>query len=123
MLLLGLEPASDVIRKLPRNASSSTSQDLKNSLQGGVAFHSSNLSREERAEVERAFRDPNSKVRVLVATTTLAAGLNTPASTVILAEQQFLGEDSRPFTIGEYKNMAGRAGRVGFNELRARSPR
>lgn len=66
--------------------------------------------------MERAFRDPDSPVRILAATTTVAAGVNTPASTVILAEQEFLGEDGRPFTVAEYKNMAGRAGRLGFNE-------
>ncbi len=115
-LELGLESAIEEIRGLPKNTSSSTSQNLKNSLNGGVGFHNSNLSREERTVVERTFRNPNSKVKVLAATTTLAAGLNTPASTVILAEQQFVGEDGRPFTIAEYKNMAGRAGRVGFNE-------
>jgi len=27
-----------------------------------------------------------------------------------------VGEDGRPFTVAEYKNMAGRAGRLGFNE-------
>lgn len=41
---------------------------------------------------------------------------NTPASTVILAENNFVGEDGRPFTVAEYKNMAGRAGRLGWNE-------
>jgi replicative superfamily II helicase len=53
---------------------------------------------------------------VLVATTTVAAGINTPASTVIIAEQEFIGEDGREFTVAEYKNMAGRAGRLGFKE-------
>lgn len=62
------------------------------------------------------FRDPKSHLRVLAATTTVAAGINTPASTVILAENEFLGEDGRAFTVAEYKNMAGRAGRLGFNE-------
>ena len=52
----------------------------------------------------------------MVATTTVAAGINTPASTVIIAEQEFVGEDGRQFTVAEYKNMAGRAGRFGFNE-------
>ena len=27
-----------------------------------------------------------------------------------------MGEDGRPFTVAEYKNMAGRAGRLGYNE-------
>jgi hypothetical protein len=51
-----------------------------------------------------------------VSTVTVAAGINTPASTVILAEQEFLGEDGRPLTVAEYKNMAGRAGRLGYHE-------
>ncbi len=113
---LNLEPATDIISQLPNQDTSSTSSRLRNSLSGGVAFHDTNLNRLERSVVERAFREPKSKVRVLAATTTLAAGLNTPASTVILAEQEFVGEDGRQFTVAEYKNMAGRAGRVGFNE-------
>jgi helicase len=43
-------------------------------------------------------------------------GINTPASTVIIAEQEFIGEDGRQFTVAQYKNMAGRAGRLGYNE-------
>ena len=101
---------------LPKHSSSTTSAKLKTCFQGGTAFHNSNLSRDERGVVERTFRDSNSKIRVLGATTTVAAGINTPASTVILAELEFVGDDGRPFSIAEYKNMAGRAGRVGFNE-------
>jgi replicative superfamily II helicase len=85
-------------------------------LNGGTAFHNTNLTREEKQVIERAFRDPNSNLRILGATTTVAAGINTPASTVIIAEQEFIGEDGRPFTVAEYKNMAGRAGRLGYNE-------
>ena len=95
---------------------STTSATLRMCLHGGTAFHDTNLTREERTVVEQTFRDPDSHVRVLSATSTMAAGINTPASTVILAEQEFVGEDGRPFTIAEYKNMAGRAGRLGFNE-------
>lgn len=113
---LGLPSATDVIEALPSFDQSSTSTALKDCLNGGTAFHSTNLNREERMLVEQAFRDQASKVRVLAATTTLAAGINTPASTVILAEQEFVGEDGRPFTVAEYKNMAGRAGRLGFQE-------
>ncbi len=114
---LGLESDSVTLSKFHKNSASSTSQRLRQYIGGGVAFHNSNLSREERTLVERAFREPQSKLRVMAATTTLAAGLNTPASTVILAEHEFLGEDGRPFTVAEYKNMAGRAGRIGFNEV------
>ncbi len=95
---LGLPPAIDVLAELPKHDLSSTSPILQACLQGGTAFHNSNLTREERILIERAFRDPDGNIRVLAATTTVAAGINTPASTVILAEQEFIGEDGRPFT-------------------------
>lgn len=113
---LSLPPATDAVEALPTHDLTSTSAALRKCLAGGTAFHNTNLTREEKAVVERAFRDPGSPVRVLAATTTVAAGINTPASTVILAEQEFIGEDGRAFTVAEYKNMAGRAGRLGFNE-------
>jgi len=113
---LGLPAAEEAAAALPTRDPSRTTRDLAECLRGGTAFHTSNLTRTERVIVEQAFRDPASKVRVLVATTTVAAGINTPASTVILAESEFKGEDGRPFTVAEYKNMAGRAGRLGFNE-------
>jgi helicase len=113
---LGLPGAAAAVELLPTHDNSASSAALRTCLLGGTAFHSSNLTREEKLIVEQAFRDPTGPVRVLAATTTVAAGINTPASTVILAEQEFLGEDGRPFTVAEYKNMAGRAGRLGFQE-------
>lgn len=113
---LGKGPATATLDALPSQDLTSASHDLRDCLRGGTAFHSTNLLRAEREAIERGFRDPDGGIWVLGSTTTLAAGINTPASTVILAEQEFLGEDGRPFTIAEYKNMAGRAGRMGFNE-------
>ena len=113
---VGLPAATEALAQLPQRDQSSTSADLRRCLNGGTAFHNTNLTREEKQTIERAFRDPNSNLRILSATTTVAAGINTPASTVIIAEQEFIGEDGRPFTVAEYKNMAGRAGRLGYNE-------
>ncbi|PJZ49205.1 DEAD/DEAH box helicase [Leptospira saintgironsiae] len=114
---LGLEPANQVLNTLPTQDLTNASQDLHLCLKGGVAFHNTNLLRSEREAVEKEFRKLNGEIHVIAATTTLAAGINTPASTVILTENEFLGEDGREFTVAEYKNMAGRAGRVGFNEI------
>ena len=114
---LGLDPAAAVIEALPTQDLTSVSQRLRECLLGGTAFHNTNLLRAEREAVEKGYRSPNGGIHVLAATTTLAAGINTPASTVILAENEFVGGDCRPFTIAEYKNMAGRAGRLGYNEI------
>ncbi|XAZ81831.1 DEAD/DEAH box helicase (plasmid) [Fibrella sp. ES10-3-2-2] len=113
---LGLPPANDALSKLVDSDPSSASSDLRKALVGGTAFHNSDLNRQERTVVEQTFRATNSPVRVLVATTTVAAGINTPASTVIIVENFFYGETRQSFTVAEYKNMAGRAGRLGLSE-------
>jgi helicase len=114
---LGLPPANSVLAALPTQDLTAASQDLQVCLQGGTAFHSTNLLRPEREAVEKGFRNPAGGIHALASTTTLAAGINTPASTAILAENEFVGEDGRAFTVAEYKNMAGRAGRLGYNEI------
>lgn len=114
---LGLGAATDVLEVLPTHDLTGASQDLRECLAGGTAFHNTNLLRAEREAVEKGYRSAAGGIHALAATTTLAAGINTPASTVILAETQFVGEDGRPYTVAEYKNMAGRAGRLGYNEI------
>jgi helicase len=113
---LNLPAATQTLSLLPSLDNTSASTKLRKCLSGGTAFHTSNLTREEREIVERAFREPNGAVKVLGATTTVAAGINTPADTVIIAEQEFKGEDGRPLSVAEYKNMAGRAGRLGIRD-------
>lgn len=113
---LGLPPVTEALRQLPSHDTSAASTRLRNCLHGGTAFHNTNLGPEERWIVESFFQSPEGGIFALAATTTLAAGINTPASTVVLAENNFVGDDGREFTIAEYKNMIGRAGRLGFNE-------
>ncbi|KPF82723.1 peptidase C14 [alpha proteobacterium AAP38] len=113
---LGLPAAGDVIAALPQGDPSVMSANLREALAGGVAFHSSDLNREERQAVERGFRHGEGGVKVLVATSTVAAGVNTPASTVVIVETGFPsgGGDTTPYAVAQYKNMAGRAGRLGY---------
>jgi helicase len=115
---LGLSPATQALEDLPDGDPSLASADLRHCLQGGTAFHISDLEREERQVIEEHFRLPDSPIRVVVATTTLAQGVNMPAETVILPKvSRRTGRDTySSYKVAEYKNIAGRAGRLGLVE-------
>lgn len=73
---LSLGPATTILCVLP-------TQDLRECLAvGGTAFHNTNLLRAERKAVEKGYHNIGCGIHALVATTTMAAGINTPASTV-----------------------------------------
>ncbi|HEY3412812.1 MAG TPA: DEAD/DEAH box helicase [Armatimonadota bacterium] len=123
---LGLPAADAALQGLPTGDPSRSSEDLRLALRSGIAFHTADLSRDERLVIEQEFRAPNSPVRVIAATTTLAMGVNTPAEAVVIVGLEHPG--SGPYSIAEYKNICGRAGRLGFSEhghsyLLALSPR
>lgn len=84
----------------------------------GVAFHNASLTNPERRVVERAFRDRT--LKALVATPTLAAGINLPARRVIVRDttryDDRLGMQA-PISAGEVHQMLGRAGRPRFDPV------
>ncbi len=97
--------------------STPSTRRLKETLQNGVAFHHAGLLPEERIIVEEAFS--KGLARVICATTTLGAGVNTPAKTVVfLTHETYDGQNIRT---RDYKNMAGRAGRIRDPESYGRS--
>ena len=106
---LGLARAANALQALPAVAASTDTHRLRECLEGGTAFHTADLVKQERTVVEQAFRD--GELRVVAATTTLAAGINTPATTVLIVDHKFYDKD---YSTAEYKNMAGRAGRPGY---------
>lgn len=111
---LNLPPAQTALDVLPQGDLSTSSERLRRTLAGGIGFHNADLTRDERQVLEEEFRRSETKLRVLVATTTLAMGVNTPASAVVIVglNHPFSG----PYTVAEYKNMVGRAGRLGYSE-------
>jgi ATP-dependent DNA helicase len=111
---LGLTPAQEALDVLPSGDPSTSSERLRLALSGGVAFHNADLNRAERQVLEEEFRHQDTKLRVLVATTTLAMGVNTPASAVVIVGLTHPPPGNVPYTVAEYKNMVGRAGRLGY---------
>ena len=97
---LGLGPATEALALLPSGDPSAASASLRECLEHGVAFHNADLDREERHAIEAAFRDPKSSLMVLVATTTLAMGVNTPAWSVVIAG---LEHPDSPYSVAEYQ--------------------
>jgi helicase len=90
-------------------------RELAEVIRRGVAFHNAGLELEVRRLVEEGFR--RGVIKVVVATTTLAAGVNLPARRVVVASHErydpAVGREEIP--VLEYKQMAGRAGRPGLD--------
>ncbi len=86
----------------------------------GVAFHNADLQFDEREAIERGFAEGD--LSALVCTSTLAMGVNLPARNVIIDVRRWRANASggRPtlgaITRAEFENMAGRAGRLGYEE-------
>ena len=103
---------SDVRARLNELERTRTTEFLSRWIDKRVAYHNAGLSLEERQMVEQFFNE--GIVRVLVTTSTLAAGVNTPADTVVVLDHKRWNNEHKsnlPIPVGEYKNSAGRAGR------------
>ncbi|HEX08605.1 MAG TPA: DEAD/DEAH box helicase [Thermoplasmatales archaeon] len=92
-------------------------ETLAKCIENGVAFHNAGLSSFQRRIVERKFREHI--IKCIVATPTLAAGVNIPARRVIIRDlwryDPLFG--MRPIPILEYKQQAGRAGRPRYDRI------
>jgi replicative superfamily II helicase len=79
----------------------------------GVGVHHAGLSDDVRALMEWLFEE--GELKFLVATTTIAQGVNFPVTGVVMASHQYpYGEDMPP---EDFWNIAGRAGRISQGSL------
>lgn len=82
----------------------------------GIAFHHAGLVAKQRSLIEKAFKE--NLLKVIVATPTLAAGVNLPAYRVLIRDIKrfYPGYGSIFIPVLEYQQMAGRAGRPKYDK-------
>lgn len=95
--------------------STSMGKKLAACVGSGMAFHNAGLSYSQRRFVEDNFK--NGRIKCIVATPTLAAGINLPARRVIVRDTYRFESNSGnvPISVMEVKQMCGRAGRPGYD--------
>jgi len=115
----GLPAATHAARRLEGIEPTGHREELSGCLAGGVAFHSAELSPEERGVVEEGFK--RGEIRAVVSTTTLAHGVNLPAEAAIV-EPIVWSPDARTGLSSErliprelFEAAGGRAGRLGLS--------
>jgi superfamily II helicase len=88
---------------------------LRKALHNGVGFHHAGLSSRVRALVEGLFR--RGMLRVICATSTLAAGMDLPARTVVLTSCRSSEDHRELLSANTVHQMLGRAGRPGHDVM------
>lgn len=90
---------------------------LISSIKGGVGFHHAGLSNNHRKKIEESFR--NGDLKCLVATPTLAQGVNLPARRVVIRDHKrwnTIAGTNIPIPVMEIRQMMGRAGRPKYDD-------
>ncbi|MGC9310414.1 MAG: DEAD/DEAH box helicase [Candidatus Aenigmatarchaeota archaeon] len=117
-LALELPPTDPEISQKVLKALGSPTRQCKREaacLRHGVAFHHAGLANSQRLLIERGFRE--NKIKVICATTTLAAGLNLPAFLVIVRDiTRYSGGRVQYIPNLEIQQMLGRAGRPKYDK-------
>ena len=91
-------------------------ETLRTCVSGGVAFHHAGLTHGQRTAIESAFKQGD--LVGIVATPTLAAGVNLPARRVLVRDvKRFDDGASRPMPVMEVRQMLGRAGRPRYDDF------
>ncbi|MFH1750236.1 MAG: DEAD/DEAH box helicase [Candidatus Micrarchaeota archaeon] len=107
------ELASKALRTFPTPTIQCKS--LAACLRNGVAFHHAGIPARQRAIIEEGFKRKRA-IKAIAATTTLAMGIDYPASWVIIRDlKRFTGAFSEFLPNFEIQQMAGRAGRPKYD--------
>jgi activating signal cointegrator complex subunit 3 len=99
-----------------RNLSGLRDNNLRKLINNSVGFHHAGMVRADRDVVEKLFQSGD--IKMLVATATLAWGVNLPAYAVIIKGTDIYDPnltDSRDLSILDVQQMFGRAGRPQYD--------
>jgi len=112
-----LERLRECAERLIRGQDESTSMGarLGKCIEAGVAFHHAGLTNDQRGLVEKEFK--KTRIKCIVATPTLAAGINLPARRVVVRDLNRFDVNLglTPIPVLEIKQMCGRAGRPRYD--------
>jgi len=91
-------------------------KELKKFLHHGIGVHHAGMLPRYRRLVERLAQE--GKLRIICGTDTLGVGVNVPIRTVLFTKLcKYDGEKTKVLTARDFKQIAGRAGRRGFDTL------
>ncbi|MGB5703007.1 MAG: DUF3516 domain-containing protein [Polyangiales bacterium] len=91
-------------------------KELKKFLHHGVGVHHAGMLPRYRRLVERLAQE--GKLRIICGTDTLGVGVNVPIRTVLFTKLcKYDGQNTKVLTVRDFKQIAGRAGRRGFDTL------
>ncbi len=91
-------------------------KELKKFLHHGIGVHHAGMLPRYRRLVERLAQE--GKLRIICGTDTLGVGVNVPIRTVLFTKLcKYDGEKTRVLSVRDFKQIAGRAGRRGFDTL------
>ncbi|TMB40177.1 MAG: DUF3516 domain-containing protein [Deltaproteobacteria bacterium] len=105
----------DVLREMGIRFDTPYGKDLQRFLQHGIGLHHAGLLPRYRFLVERLAQQ--GLLKVVSGTDTLGVGVNVPIRTVAFTQLiKFDGEKTAQLTVRDFLQVAGRAGRKGFDE-------
>jgi superfamily II RNA helicase len=91
-------------------------KELKKFLHHGIGVHHAGMLPRYRRLVERLAQE--GKLRIICGTDTLGVGVNVPIRTVLFTQLcKYDGEKTKVLSVRDFKQIAGRAGRRGFDTL------
>ena len=91
-------------------------KELKKFLHHGVGVHHAGMLPRYRRLVERLAQE--GKLRIICGTDTLGVGVNVPIRTVLFTKLcKYDGENTKVLSVRDFKQIAGRAGRRGYDTL------